>query len=131
MQAAQKYQACVEALSSFAQGVGFTEAVIGLSGGIDSSVVAVMCADAFGAVHVHGVLLPGPYSSGHSVEDARELAGNLGIEAQTVSICEPFEAFESAVHQLNPQAPIFPLAATKGEGVGAWAAWLAERVRQV
>ena len=40
-------------------------------------------------------------------------------------------AFEAAVHQLNPAAPIFPIAATKGEGVDEWASWLAERVRAV
>jgi hydrogenase nickel incorporation protein HypB len=40
------------------------------------------------------------------------------------------EAFETAVHELNPQAPIFPIAATKGEGVAEWASWLADRVRQ-
>ena len=41
------------------------------------------------------------------------------------------EAFESAVHQLNPAAPIFPIAATKGDGVEAWAEWLAERIRAI
>ena len=94
MDTSERYRLCVEALRGFAEGAGFSDAVIGLSGGMDSSIVAVMCADAFGADHVHGVLLPGPYSSEHSVEDARELAGNLGIEAQVVSVCEPYEAFE-------------------------------------
>ena len=94
MDTSERYRLCVEALRGFAEGAGFSDAVIGLSGGMDSSIVAVMCADAFGADHVHGVLLPGPYSSEHSVEDAWELAGNLGIEAQVVSVCEPYEAFE-------------------------------------
>lgn len=58
-----------------------------------------MCVDAFGADRVHGVLLPGPYSSGHSVSDAQELAGNLGIETQIISIIEPFEAFERVLAQ--------------------------------
>ncbi|MEG0322822.1 MAG: NAD(+) synthase, partial [Raoultibacter sp.] len=58
-----------------------------------SAVVAVMCVDAFGAERVHGVLLPGPYSSDHSVADAQELADNLGIDAQTLPILEPYEAF--------------------------------------
>ena len=70
---------------------------MGLSGGIDSSVVAVMCVDAFGADHVHGVLLPGPYSSDHSCDDALELAQNLGVATETVSICEPFQAFENVL----------------------------------
>ena len=94
MQPQEKYRACVRALKNYADEAGFTDAVIGLSGGIDSAVVAVMAADAFGAGHVHGVLLPGPYSSEHSVEDAQELADNLGVCACTVSILEPFEAFE-------------------------------------
>ncbi|WP_139651877.1 NAD(+) synthase [Raoultibacter phocaeensis] len=90
----EKYAACVQGLKSYAANAGFTEAVIGLSGGIDSAVAAVMAADAFGAERVHGVLLPGPYSSDHSVDDAQQLADNLGIDAQTISILEPFEAFE-------------------------------------
>lgn len=94
MQPQQMYETCVAALRDYVSGAGFTDVVIGLSGGIDSSVVAVMAVDAFGAEHVHGVLLPGPYSSDHSVDDAEKLAANLGIETRTVSICEPFEAFE-------------------------------------
>ena len=81
----------------YAEGAGFSEALVGLSGGIDSSVVAVMCVDAFGADHVHGVLLPGPYSSDHSCDDALELAQNLGVATETVSICEPFQAFENVL----------------------------------
>lgn len=94
MQAGQKYEACVEALRAYAQDAGFSEMLVGLSGGIDSSLVATMCVDAFGAQNVHGVLMPGPYSSNHSVSDAQDLAERLGIETSTVSICEPFEAFE-------------------------------------
>ncbi len=97
MQTEEKYRLCVEALREYAHSAGFSEMLVGLSGGIDSSVVAVMCADAFGADHVHGVLLPGPYSSDHSVDDAAELASNVGMETQTVSICEPFEAFENVL----------------------------------
>ncbi|MEF9876299.1 MAG: NAD(+) synthase [Gordonibacter sp.] len=97
MEAGERYLACVEALRAFARTTGFTEAVIGLSGGMDSSIVAAMCVDALGAARVHGVLLPGPYSSGHSVEDACALADRLGIEAQTVSICAPYQAFEHAL----------------------------------
>ena len=81
------------------EGVGFSQVVIGLSGGIDSSVTAVMAVDAFGAKNVHGVLLPGPYSTGHSIDDALTLAENLGIESHTVSICEPFEAFEQVIRK--------------------------------
>ncbi len=97
MQAEDQYLHCVDALRRFVQDAGFSDAVVGLSGGMDSSLVAVMCVDALGADHVHGVLLPGPYSSDHSVADALELAGRLGIDAQTVSICEPYEAFERSL----------------------------------
>lgn len=93
MDVSQKYQACAQALSDYAAGAGFQDVVIGLSGGIDSSVVAALCVDVFGAQHVHGVLLPGPYSTDHSVADAEELAYNLGIRTRTISIKEPYEAF--------------------------------------
>ena len=56
MKAGDKYQACVDALAAYANGAGFSQVVIGLSGGIDSSVTAVMAVDAFGAKNVHGVL---------------------------------------------------------------------------
>ncbi len=87
------YKDIVSQLAAFASSVGFTDCVLGLSGGLDSSVVAPLCVDALGAAHVHGVLMPGPYSSTHSVEDAQELADNLGIDAQTISIVEAYDAF--------------------------------------
>lgn len=93
MDARQAYGTCVAELREFVRGAGFADVVIGLSGGIDSSVVAAMAADALGASHVHGVLLPGPYSSEHSTTDAEQLAANLGMDVCTVSICEPYEAF--------------------------------------
>lgn len=97
MQPGEQYEACVAELGAYVKQAGFSEVVIGLSGGMDSSLVAVMCADALGSTHVHGVLLPGPYSSEHSFDDAHELAHNLGMETSVVSICEPFEAFESVL----------------------------------
>lgn len=93
------YNACVEALETYVRRAGFTEVVIGLSGGMDSSLVAVMAVDALGAASVHGVMLPGPYSSESSLTDAEELAANLGIEVSTVSICKPFEAFAEVLAQ--------------------------------
>lgn len=94
MQAGEMYRACVDALCDYVEGAGFSDVVIGLSGGIDSSVVCTMAVDALGADHVHGVLLPGPYSSEGSVKDSEELACNLGVATRTISICEPFAAFE-------------------------------------
>lgn len=90
----ERYEACTGALRHFARNAGFSDVVLGLSGGMDSALVACMCVDAFGAEHVHGVMLPGPYSSPASVEDAREEADNLGIHVETISIAQPFEAFE-------------------------------------
>ena len=87
------HDSIVQQLAAFAQGAGFTDCVIGLSGGLDSSVVAPLCVEAFGADHVHGIMLPGPYSTDHSLADARELASALGIDAREISIVEPFEAF--------------------------------------
>ena len=93
------YEAARCGLRDFFRKNGYRKASIGLSGGIDSSVTAVMAVDAFGAKNVHGVLLPGPYSTGHSIDDALTLAENLGIESHTVSICEPFEAFEQVIRK--------------------------------
>ena len=93
----QMYEACTDALSAFVRSAGFTDVVIGLSGGMDSTLVAVMAADALGADHVHGVMLPGPYSSESSIDDAEALALALGISNITVPICEPFEAFEAVL----------------------------------
>ena len=90
----------IEQLQEFARNARFTDCVIGLSGGLDSSVVAALCVAAFGSEHVHGYLLPGPYTSNHSIEDAQELANNLGLEAPSISITEAYEAFarELAAH---------------------------------
>ena len=76
---------------------GFTDVVVGLSGGIDSAVVATIAADALGAEHVHGVAMPGPYSSPGSVSDAHALAENLGCEIVDVPIDGPLAAFHEAL----------------------------------
>lgn len=89
----EQYRACVEGLKGFAQGIGATDVVIGLSGGVDSSLVACICVEALGADHVHGYMLPGPYSTDHSLKDARDLADNLGMKAEAISIAEPYRAF--------------------------------------
>jgi len=78
---------------------GFTSAVIGLSGGIDSAVTAALAAEALGTNHVHGVALPSRYSSQGSLDDAARLAKNLGIRYDVVPI-EPM--FQTALGQLKP-----------------------------
>ena len=70
---------------------GFTDVVLGLSGGVDSALVATIAADALGPERVHVVLMPSRYSSDHSVSDAERLATNLGVDARTIAI-EPAHA---------------------------------------
>ncbi|MEO7262045.1 MAG: NAD+ synthase [Jatrophihabitantaceae bacterium] len=72
---------------------GFTSVVLGMSGGIDSAVVAAIAADAIGGANVHGVALPSDYSSEHSLSDAVKLAANLGAPLQTVPIAPMVSAF--------------------------------------
>jgi NAD+ synthetase len=75
-------------------------AVIGLSGGIDSAVTAHLAVEALGAERVVGIAMPGPYSSGHSVDDAIALADNLGIEVRKVNIGPIYEAYRSIFRDL-------------------------------
>jgi NAD+ synthase (glutamine-hydrolysing) len=93
------YDALVLGTSDYCVKNGFTDVVIGLSGGIDSTIVACIAADALGADHVHGVSMPSRYSSDHSKSDAQLLAENLGIGYRTVSI-EP--AFQAYLDMLEP-----------------------------
>jgi len=85
------WDALVLGTRDFVRKNGFTDVVIGLSGGIDSALVAAIAVEALGPEHVHGVLMPSRYSSDHSISDAVELAANLGIEHRTVPI-EPAHA---------------------------------------
>jgi NAD+ synthase (glutamine-hydrolysing) len=87
------YDALVLGTRDYCSKNGFTDVVIGLSGGIDSSLVACIAADALGPEHVHGVSMPSRYSSDHSKTDAARLAENLGIDYRTISIEPAFEAF--------------------------------------
>jgi NAD+ synthase (glutamine-hydrolysing) len=76
---------------------GFTDAVIGLSGGIDSALTAALAADALGPAHVHGVLMPSQFSSAGSIADAEALCRNLGIEYRTLPIEPAYRAFEATL----------------------------------
>jgi NAD+ synthase (glutamine-hydrolysing) len=80
------YEALVLGVRDYVGKNGFAEVVIGLSGGVDSSLVAAIAADALGASNVHGVLMPSRYSSEHSVTDADALADALGIDRRTIGI---------------------------------------------
>ncbi|MFN4180796.1 MAG: NAD+ synthase [Armatimonadota bacterium] len=90
---AEVYWALVLGTRDYLHKNGMTDAVIGLSGGIDSSLTCCIAVDALGSEHVTGVAMPGPYSSQHSLEDAEALARNLGIRFLVIPINEVFEAF--------------------------------------
>ena len=85
------YDALVLGTRDYLQKNCFTDVVIGLSGGVDSTLVAAIAVDAIGADRVHGVSMPSRYSSDHSRSDAEKLAGNLGIDYRTIAI-EPAHA---------------------------------------
>lgn len=93
------YEAARCGLRDFYRKNGYRKASIGLSGGIDSSVVAAIAADALGAENVHALLMPSPFSSDGSVEDAKLLARNLGIAYNVIPIAE---IYTSVVNTLKP-----------------------------
>jgi NAD+ synthase (glutamine-hydrolysing) len=95
------YRAIVLGTRDYLVKNGFGDVVIGLSGGVDSTLVATIAVDAIGADHVHGVSLPSRYSSDHSRSDAELLARNLGIDFRTIAI----EAAHAA--ELGMLAPSF------------------------
>lgn len=82
---------------------GFSKVIIGLSGGIDSALTAVLAVHALGAANVLGVALPGPYSSEHSKSDAYDLAKRLGIACPTISISDPVESFAGVINPVFVQ----------------------------
>ncbi|MCY4258467.1 MAG: NAD+ synthase [bacterium] len=89
----EQYEALVLATRDYVHKNGFTDVGIGLSGGIDSSLVAAIATDAVGANHVYGVLMPSRYSSDHSVVDAETLCQNLGISKRVIPIEPGHQAF--------------------------------------
>ncbi|MCU1463107.1 MAG: synthetase [Acidimicrobiales bacterium] len=90
---AEVYDALVLGTRDYVTKNGFTDVVIGLSGGVDSSLVAVIAVDALGAGHVHGVSMPSRYSSEGSKDDARVLAERLGVDYRVIAIEPAFTAF--------------------------------------
>ena len=90
---AEAYAALVLGTRDYVRKCGFSRVIVGLSGGIDSALTAVIAADAVGAENVIGVGMPGPYSSQGSIEDARTLVRNLGIRFELLSITGPFEGY--------------------------------------
>ena len=89
------WNAIVVGLRDYVIKNGFSQVLIGLSGGIDSALVAALACDALGPELVHGVAMPSKYSSAHSIEDAEELAKNTGLRLRTVSIETMVDAYMS------------------------------------
>ena len=95
------HDALVIGIRDYFQKMGFTQATLGLSGGIDSAVTVVLAVKALGAENVRVLLMPSKYSSDHSIEDARVLAENLGIRYDIIKIQSAVDKFE------NELAPLF------------------------
>jgi NAD+ synthase (glutamine-hydrolysing) len=99
------YRALVLGLGDYVRKNGFDDVVIGLSGGIDSAVVAALAADALGPDAVRALAMPSPYSSPESVEDAVDVAARLGIRLDIAPIEDVFDAYRSAVRPLFEGRP--------------------------
>jgi NAD+ synthase (glutamine-hydrolysing) len=100
------YKGLVTGTRDYVRKCGFKKVLVGLSGGIDSAVVASIAVEALGAENVLGVSMPGPFSSGGSKDDARDLAKNLGIEFLTIPISEPYEAYRTALAPVFGKRPV-------------------------
>jgi len=87
------YQALVLGIRDYLAKTGFSKAVLGLSGGVDSALVACLARDALGADNVLGITMPSPYSSKGSVDDSQKLAANLGIQFKNIPIIEAFNSY--------------------------------------
>ena len=94
------WHALVLGVKDYAHKCGFQQVVLGLSGGVDSALVAAIATASLGAENVLGVLMPSPYSSDHSVSDALELAQNLGIKTQTLPIADLMAGYDRTLEDL-------------------------------
>ena len=94
------YRALVLGTRDYVRKCGFRKALVGLSGGIDSALVAAIATEALGAENVIGVGMPSPYSSSGSIDDSRQLAANLGIRFETLSISALFAEFTRTLEPL-------------------------------
>ncbi|MBK8921295.1 MAG: NAD+ synthase [Saprospirales bacterium] len=99
------HDALVVGIRDYFRKLGFQKAILGLSGGIDSAVTAVLAAEALGPGQVRVVLMPSQYSSGHSVEDARQLAESLGLQYDILPIQPMYTAFETSLQEIFAGMP--------------------------
>ena len=93
------HDALVMGIRDYFSKMGFSRAIVGLSGGIDSAVTLALAAEALGPDNLYGLLMPSQFSSDHSITDALELAANLGVSTSTIAIKELFDQFTM---ELNP-----------------------------
>jgi len=93
------YNALVLGVRDYFRKTGYKKAVLGLSGGIDSSLTGCIAVDALGPNNVHGVSMPSRYSSDHSMDDAKTLAKNLGIDYRTISIESIIGRFDESLEE--------------------------------
>lgn len=100
------YRALLLGIRDYFDKSGFQKAVLGLSGGLDSAVVAALACEALGAERVVAILMPSEYSSDHSLKDALDLVRNTGCQHHIVPIFQPAEAFASALSGLFSALPI-------------------------
>jgi NAD+ synthase (glutamine-hydrolysing) len=99
------WRALVLGTRDYARKCGFHSVVLGLSGGIDSALTAAIAVDALGADHVLGVLMPSPFSSRGSLDDARALASNLGIDTMTLPIEPLMHTFDGVLRAALGETP--------------------------
>jgi NAD+ synthetase len=97
---AAAYHALVLGTRDYVRKCGFRKVLVGLSGGIDSALVAAIAKDALGAENVMGIGMPSPYSSAGSIEDSRKLAANLGIQFEVIGISGLFGEYSKALETL-------------------------------
>jgi NAD+ synthase (glutamine-hydrolysing) len=97
---AEMWAALVLGVRDYVRKCGFSKVVLGLSGGIDSALVAAIAAAAIGAENVLGILMPSPYSSDHSIKDALDLAQNLGIQTQKLPIGNLMKTYDDTFAEL-------------------------------
>jgi NAD+ synthase (glutamine-hydrolysing) len=114
------YHALAMGTRDYIRKCAFERVIVGLSGGIDSALTAAIAVDAVGKENVIGVGMPGPYSSEHSVTDARDLAHNLGIRFELIPIKSQYQACFNVLE---------PLFAGDGSEVGVRANWRWATVR--
>jgi len=103
---AYAYQALAMGTRDYVRKCKFSKALVGLSGGVDSAVVASIAVDALGKENVLGVSMPGPYSSEGSKTDAQCLARNLGIQFLSIPITQVFEAYSQALKAPFANKPV-------------------------